>query len=205
VDVAAFPLRTDKEDHYLAVSRFVPYKHAETIVRAFAELPARKLVVIGDGPGFAAAKAAATPNVTLLGRVPFDTLRDQLQRAKALIFAAEEDFGITPVEAQAAGTPVIAYGAGGALETVRGLDSTTPTGLFFDEQTPAAIAEAVRRFEDAAGAFAPGRCRAHAQGFAPERFRQAYVREVVEAWHAHGGRLSPATLAWMARASLAHG
>jgi glycosyltransferase involved in cell wall biosynthesis len=206
VDVGAFPLRADKDGTYLAVSRFVPYKHTETIVRAFAELPDRKLVVVGDGPGFASAQAAATPNVTLVGRLPFDALRDRMQRARALIFAAEEDFGITPVEAQAAGTPVIAYGAGGTLETVRGLDADdAPTGLFFDAQTPAAIAAAVRRFESHADAFSPERCRAHAEAFAPERFRKAYVREVVEAWRAHGGSLSPATLARMTRASLAHG
>lgn len=203
VDVGAFPLRAEKEDHYLAVSRFVPYKHAETIVRAFAQLPEKKLVVIGDGQGFARARAAATPNVSLLGRLPFSELCDHMQRARALIFAAEEDFGITPVEAQAAGTPVIAYGAGGALETVRGLDHESPTGLFFEAQTPEAIADAVRRFEQVAPSIPPERCRAHAKAFAPERFRQAYLRLVIEAWRSHGGGLSPATLARMTRTSLA--
>jgi glycosyltransferase involved in cell wall biosynthesis len=190
VDVAAFPVQREKEGHYLAVSRFVPYKHAHTIVEAFARLPDRRLVVIGEGPGFARAKAKAPANVTLLGFQPQDELRRHLQRAKALVFAAEEDFGITPVEAQAAGTPVIAYGRGGALETVRGLDQPRPTGLFFAEQTPEAIAAAIERFEREGGAIDPDACRENALAFTPARFRSAYLHEVSEAWRAHGGHIA---------------
>ncbi len=190
VAVARFALQAEKADHYLAVSRFVPYKHTETIVAAFATLAPRRLVVIGDGPGLERARARATPNVTLLGFQPFAALHHHLGAAKALIFAAEEDFGITPLEAQACGTPVIAYGAGGALETVRGLDQAKPTGLFFEAQTPEAIAAAVLRFEREAGGIRPDDCRANALRFAPERFREAYLEQVALAWRRHGGRVA---------------
>ena len=112
-------------------------------------------MVIGDGPGLARTRARAPANVTLLGFQPFEALRRHMAAARALIFAAEEDFGITPVEAQACGTPVIAFAGGGALETVRGLDQARPTGLFFEAQTAAAIAAAVERFERAGGAIDP--------------------------------------------------
>jgi glycosyltransferase involved in cell wall biosynthesis len=196
VDVQQFRLQSRKEDYFLAVSRFVPYKHAETIVEAFQALPDRKLVVIGAGPGFARTRARAPSNVSLLGFQPADVLRRHMASAKALIFAAEEDFGITPVEAQACGTPVIAYAGGGALETVRGLDQARPTGLFFDQQTPDAIADAVERFERQGAALAPEDCRANAEEFTPERFRDGFVREVSDAWTRHGGRItSPAEVA----------
>ena len=189
VEVARFELRTAKEDYYLAVSRFAPYKHTETIVEAFRELPGHRLVVIGDGPGLKRARARATPNVTLLGFQSFEALHRHMGSAKALIFAAEEDFGITPVEAQACGTPVIAFGGGGALETVRDLDQARPTGLFFDAQTPGAIAAAVGRFEREGSRILPENCRAHALDFTSERFRAAYLRQVTEAWTRHGGHV----------------
>ncbi|MCE3249352.1 MAG: polysaccharide biosynthesis tyrosine autokinase, partial [Geminicoccaceae bacterium] len=189
VEVARFELRTAKEDYYLAVSRFAPYKHTETIVEAFRELPGHRLVVIGDGPGLKRARARATPNVTLLGFQSFEALHRHMGSAKALIFAAEEDFGITPVEAQACGTPVIAFGGGGALETVRDLDQARPTGLFFDAQTPGAIAAAIGRFEREGSRILPENCRAHALDFTSERFRAAYLRQVTEAWTRHGGHV----------------
>ena len=189
VDVARFAMGSAKADYYLAVSRFAPYKHTETIVEAFRELPGHRLVVIGDGPGLKRARARASANVTLLGFQSFEVLHRHMAAAKALVFAAEEDFGITPVEAQACGTPVIAFGAGGVLETVRGLGEARPTGLFFDQQTPAAIAAAVKRFEREGGAIAAADCRANALDFSAERFRTAYLREVSEAWTRHGGRV----------------
>jgi len=189
VDVARFELQSSKEDYYLAVSRFAPYKHTETIVEAFRDLAPRRLVVIGDGPGLKRTRARASANVSLLGFQSFEVLRAHLSRAKALIFAAEEDFGITPLEAQACGTPVIAFGGGGALETVRDLDQARPTGLFFEAQTAAAIAAAVERFEREGGGILPEDCRAQAQGFTPERFRAAYLHQVSEAWARHGGRI----------------
>jgi len=139
VEVEAFSLREQKEDFYLTASRMVPYKKMPLIVEAFAAMPDKRLVVVGDGPELARCKAVAAPNVELLGYQPFEVLRDYMQRARAFVFAAEEDFGIAPVEAQACGTPVIAFGRGGACETIVGLDAAAPlpaaggaapTGLF---------------------------------------------------------------------------
>ena len=188
VDVDRFNLQSEKDDHYLAVSRFVPYKHTETIVDAFIGMPEKRLVVIGDGPGLKAAKARATSNITLLPPQPFDVLAREMRRAKAFIFAPEEDFGITPVEAQAAGTPVIAFGRGGALETVRNIDQPRPTGLFFDAQTPEAIQEAVRRFEDSNSSITAVNCRSNAESFATPLFRNRYIQLVTEAWRNQGGQ-----------------
>ena len=203
VDVDAFPFRADKGAHYLAVSRFVPYKRTEAIVDAFRHLPDQRLTVVGEGPGLARAEATLPDNVRLLGRVSFERLVALMQEAKALVFAAEEDFGITPVEAQAAGTPVIAYGAGGALETVCGLDSDRPTGLFFDAQTPEAIAEGIRRFERDGSGIRPLDCHTNARRFAPDVFRRRYADEVIDLWRSEGHALSPATLAGLARDALA--
>ncbi|MGE4530468.1 MAG: glycosyltransferase family 4 protein, partial [Acidithiobacillus sp.] len=123
VDVSGFALHADKEDFYFTASRMVPYKKMDLIVDAFSNMPDKRLVVIGDGPDMKKIRSKAGANIQFLGYQPFDVLRDYMQRAKAFVFAAEEDFGITPVEAQACGTPVIAYGRGGALETVRGIGS----------------------------------------------------------------------------------
>jgi glycosyltransferase involved in cell wall biosynthesis len=149
------------------------------VVDAFAKMPDRRLIVIGDGPEFEKVKARATPNITLLGYQPNDVLVAYMQRAKAFVFAAEEDFGIAPVEAQACGTPVIAFGKGGALETV--IDSPDParrTGVFFRRQQTDDIVDAVRRFE-ANGRYDPAVCRQHALQFSAARFRQQFT-ELVE-------------------------
>lgn len=182
VDVQRFALSVQpREDFYVTASRLVPYKKVPTIVEAFARMPDKRLVVIGDGSEMASVRAAATPNITVLGYQPFEVLRDHMQRARAFVFAAEEDFGITPVEAQACGTPVIAYGKGGALETVRGLGTDRPTGVFFGEQTPESIAAAVQKFESNAAQFSPRACREQALAFSPERFRDGVLRVVRDA------------------------
>jgi glycosyltransferase involved in cell wall biosynthesis len=106
-----------------------------------------------------------------------------LRRARAFIFAAEEDFGIAPVEAQACGTPVIAYGAGGALETVRAAPFPTPTGVFFEEQSAEAIADGVRRFEAVVPAISAENCRANAERFDGARFREQIRAFVAAAWN----------------------
>lgn len=177
VDLNAFPLREDKEDFYLTASRMVPYKRMDLIVEAFAAMPDKRLVVIGDGPDAEKIRSKATPNVRLMGYQPSDVLRDHMQRARAFVFAAEEDFGIAPVEAQSCGTPIIAFGKGGALETVRGLGlvSDAPTGVFFKEQTSEAIQSAVRQFEAQMSDFLPSQIRKHAEQFSISRFRQEYV------------------------------
>jgi glycosyltransferase involved in cell wall biosynthesis len=182
VDVERFQLREKKEDFYLAASRLTPYKKIDRIIQAFSGFPGHKLVVIGDGSELSELRKMASPNVEVLGYQTDDVLRDYLSRAKAFIFAAQEDFGILPVEAQACGTPVIAYGRGGAVETIRGLDTVEPTGLFFQEQTPEAICEAVRHFEQEQSRIIPLACRKNASRFSPERFCSEYTALVSEAW-----------------------
>lgn len=181
VETGAFELEENKEDFYLTASRMVPYKKIDLIVEAFSAMPDRKLVVIGDGPDFAKIRAKAGPNIQLLGYQPFEVLRSHMQRARAFVFAAEEDFGIIPVEAQSCGTPVIAYGRGGGLETIRGADDPEPTGIFFSEQTVAALCQAVETFEQEVEVrIAPQVCRQNALRFSPESFRKAYEEFVLE-------------------------
>ncbi|MBT9386743.1 glycosyltransferase [Pseudooceanicola sp. CBS1P-1] len=175
------PVKTDdftlgtapKEEFYLTASRMVPYKRIDMIAAAFAGMPDKKLVIIGDGPEMHRVKAAAGPNVEILGYQSFDVLRDHMQRAKAFIFAAQEDFGIIPVEAQACGTPVIALGQGGTAETVKALDhADKPTGVWFQKQEVADLQDAVKRFEAAQDKFDMDTCRENALFFGAARFRQ---------------------------------
>lgn len=158
-------------DYYLTASRWVPYKRIDAIVEAFRALPGRRLVVAGDGPDAGRIRAAAGSNVTFVGEVSRERLRELMRDAQAFLFAAEEDFGIIPLEAQACGTPVIAYNRGGTAETIRPVDRR-PTGIFFGEQDAAAIARAVQSFESAGAAFDPLACRANALRFSTARFRQ---------------------------------
>jgi glycosyltransferase involved in cell wall biosynthesis len=182
VDTEAFTPGEQKADFYLAAGRMVPYKRMPAIVEAFAAMPDKRLVVIGDGPEFARVKALAGPNVQLMGYQPFETLREHMQRARAFVFAAEEDFGIMPVEAQACGTPVIAYGRGGATESVVGPGrDAPPTGLFFAEQTPQAIAAAVQAFEALPMPIAPADCARNAARFSQATFRAAFAERVRQA------------------------
>lgn len=174
VDVDAYQMCDKKEDFYLTASRMVPYKKIKLIVEAFNEMPDKKLVVIGDGPEFEKTKAIAGANIELMGYQPFEVLKEKMQKAKAFVFAAEEDFGITPVEAQACGTPVIAYGKGGALETVRGLNKENPTGLFFEAQTVESIVNAVTRFEQEGYKITVENCRKNAEKFSVEKFKVTF-------------------------------
>ncbi|NDE89794.1 MAG: glycosyltransferase family 4 protein [Alphaproteobacteria bacterium] len=160
----------EKEDFYLTVSRFVPYKKIPMIVEAFAHMPDKRLIVIGDGPERDAVAAAARPNVTFLGHQPRSVVVDYMQRAKAFVFAAEEDFGIVPVEAQGCGTPVIAFAKGGALETV--IDGKT--GLFFDVQNVTSLIDAVKRFEAHTSHFDPQAICQNAERFASNHFQEKF-------------------------------
>ncbi|HDR8984694.1 TPA: glycosyltransferase family 4 protein [Burkholderia vietnamiensis] len=181
VDVEHLALCTDKEAFYLTASRLVPYKRIDLIVEAFSRTSERRLVVIGDGPEMAKIRALAGPNVTLLGYQPFDVLHDHLQRARAFVFAAEEDFGISPVEAQACGTPVIAYGKGGVRESVRAWPGAGATGLFFRTQSVDALLDALARFEALPrGSISPHACRANAELFGAARFRRELTRFVLD-------------------------
>lgn len=176
IDISNFELCNDKQEYYLASSRLVAYKKIDAIIEAFNQMPDKKLVVIGGGPNLDAYRKLAKDNVTVMGYQPFDVLKDKMQHAKAFVFAADEDFGMIPIEAQSCGTPVIAYGHGGSLETVNG----GKTGLFFNEQTPEAIVEAVNKFESMGSQpFAPADCRQWAEGFSEERFKRE-IKEFVE-------------------------
>ena len=170
-----------RENFFLSVSRFVPYKRMGLIVEAFTRMD-KPLVVIGEGSGFERARRLAGPNVKLLGYQPDEVVTNYLQRARGFVFAAEEDFGIVPVEAQAAGCPVIAYGKGGALESVVGWPAPDATGVFFDAQTPEALEGAIETFEAHEDDFNGETCRRNAERFGPERFQQEFRVTVEELW-----------------------
>lgn len=176
VNLEMFEYSEGKEDFYFTASRMVPYKRIDLIVAAFAQMPHLKLKVVGDGPEMQKIKKIAehAPNIELLGFQSNEVLRDHMQRAKAFVFAAEEDFGIVPLEAQACGTPVIAFGAGGALETVIGYEKnpSKATGILFGAQEVPSLMEAVKRFEDMGDKIDYKNCRVHAESFAPAIFRE---------------------------------
>jgi glycosyltransferase involved in cell wall biosynthesis len=178
VNVDEFELCTHKEDFYLTASRMVPYKRIDLIVETFSATPHRKLIVIGDGPEMAAIRAKAGPNVTILGYQPIGVLKSYLQRARAFVFAAEEDFGIVTLEAQACGTPVIAFGKGGSLETVVPVGDAHPTGIYFGSQTVVSMLDAIDRFERQHEQITPAACRANAERFSAAVFRRAFMAEV---------------------------
>jgi len=177
VDLTQFSLPASdtppQHDYFLAFSELVPYKKMDVVVAAFNQL-GLKLIVVGDGPQLAQLKQMAGPNISFRGRVADDVLPGLYQNARALIFMPKEDFGIIPLEAMACGTPVIAYGAGGALETV----VADTTGLFFAEQTPQSLIDAVQRFEQSA--FDPQIIRAQAQQFGATDFQQQILSYVDE-------------------------
>jgi glycosyltransferase involved in cell wall biosynthesis len=185
VDVDSFQLNENKDKYFLAVSRMVPYKKMDLIVEAFSEV-GLPLAVIGDGPDLGKVKKKAGKNIDFLGFQDVSVLKEYMQRARAFVFAAEEDFGIVPVEAQACGTPVIAFGKGGITETVipyRGLeggDKPPPTGIFFEEQTPAALISAVKEFMTVEDKFDPYEIRKNAERFGVERFRKEFKEYLKE-------------------------
>lgn len=178
VDTDRFSLCTQKDSYYVTVSRLVPYKRVALIVDAFSRIPDRELLVIGEGPEFARIAERASPNVKMLGYQPHEAVQHYLQHARAFVYAAEEDFGIAPVEAQACGTPVLAFGRGGVRETV--IDGTT--GLFFGAQTTDALVQAVAALEASYARFDPNVIRHHAERFSPHRFRSAFSQLVSHAW-----------------------
>jgi glycosyltransferase involved in cell wall biosynthesis len=181
VNLDRFRLGDRKGDFYFTASRLVQYKRIDIIAEAFSKMPDRRLIIAGEGPEMNKIKALAGPNVEILGHVDASRMTELMQQAKAFVFAAEEDFGIVPLEAQACGTPVIAYGRGGALETVRGLvNSANPTGMFFNRQTADSIVEAVDLFEQMAHRITPQACRANALRFSEERFRNDLLTFVTE-------------------------
>jgi glycosyltransferase involved in cell wall biosynthesis len=166
------PAPVPRQDYYLAISAFAPYKRIDLAVAACNYLR-RHLVIIGTGQDERRLRAMAGPTVEFLGWQPDAVVRDHMRRCRALLFPGEEDFGIVPVEANACGTPVIAYGRGGATETVvRPGGHAEPTGMWFEEQTTECLAEVLREFEGRAGEFRPAAARRQALRFNPERFAQ---------------------------------
>ncbi len=174
VDVEKFELCEQKEEFYMTASRMVPYKKIDMIVEAFSKTD-KKLVVIGTGPDMEKIKAKAGKNIELLGYQSDEVMINMMQKAKAFIFAAEEDFGITPVEAQACGTPVICLGKGGTKETVIDIVS----GVHFMEQSVESLLEAVEKFENNIDSFEPKKIRENALRFSKERFEKE-IKEFVE-------------------------
>lgn len=175
IDIEGFTFSDKKEDFYFTCSRLVGYKKIITIVEAFNLMPDKELIVIGDGPDFNKIKKIANSNIKILGYQPFEILKDYMQRTRAFVFAANEDFGMIPLEAQASGTPVIAYGVGGVLETV--IDGET--GVYFYEQTPQAIKKAVEYFEKIERSLDYQKIRLHSEKFSEERFKKE-IKEFVE-------------------------
>lgn len=192
VNIERFPLLAQKEDFYLTVSRLVSYKQVSLIVQAFNQL-GYPLVVIGAGPELEAIRKLAQPNVQILGFCDDTVVEQYMTRAKAFVYAACEDFGIALVEAQACGTPVIAYGAGGALETIQDIRQypDSGTGLFFQTQSIAALVEAVKSFEALKGAFSPERSRLNAALFAPKMFSDHYLTFLERCYEDYQSRFSP--------------
>ena len=168
VDVDRFSIGKEKEDFYITVSRLVSYKKVDLIVRAFNQMADKKLVVIGDGPELKHLKKIASSNTTFMGFQQEAVIEDMLKRAKAFLYAAEEDFGIIPVEAMACGTPVIALNRGGAVESV----IPDKTGILFNRQDPDTIAAALKQFETKTDLFDPLEIRKRAEEFSREIFEE---------------------------------
>ncbi|HTL89367.1 MAG TPA: glycosyltransferase [Leptolyngbya sp.] len=183
VNVDRFAFEPQKQDFYLTVSRLVGYKKISLIVHTFNQLNL-PLVVIGSGAELQHIQKIAKPNIKVLGWQPDRVVEQYMKQAKAFVYAAYEDFGIAPVEAQACGTPVIAYGAGGTLETVRDLRKyqSQGTGILFPTQTETAIAQAVHEFEQYRSIFQPEIARSHALTFHPDIFKQRYLAFIDRAY-----------------------
>jgi glycosyltransferase involved in cell wall biosynthesis len=177
VDLDGFPFVAAKQDFYFVASRMVPYKRIDLVAEAFRAMPDKRLVIAGDGPEMARVRAAAAgaPNIEIRGRVPQDELVALLQSARAFVFAAEEDFGIAMVEAQACGTPLIVFGQGGARDIVR----PDETGVLFAEQSAESIRAGVARFESLA--ITPEACRDNALRFSRAAFREHLQALLAEA------------------------
>lgn len=180
VDTSSFTIGKTTENYYVTSSRMVPYKKIDLIVEAISKTN-HKLIVVGTGPDMEKIKAKAGNNVELLGYQSFEDMKSIIQKAKAYIFAAEEDFGIAPIEAQACGIPVIAFGKGATLETIIGefdIIKDTDTGVFFREQTVESLLSAVSLFEKNSDIFDKNIIRNNALRFSKERFEKEFEEKV---------------------------
>jgi glycosyltransferase involved in cell wall biosynthesis len=191
VEVDRFaPAASASRTHYLVASRFVPYKRIDLIAQAFSSMPDYKLIIVGEGSEREAVQSAAanSPNIVIKAPVSQSELIHLLQQARAFVFAAEEDFGITMVEAQACGTPVIAFGRGGACDIIVDLDRDQPTGVLFPDQTAMSIINAVEKFESARDQITAEACRRNALYFSQAAFRDKMHDIVDETLKARSGR-----------------
>ena len=183
IDCAEESAGESSDVFYLHVAGFVPYKRDALVIETFRRSN-RRLVVVGNGPGRDDLERRSTPNIEFVGRLDDAELAKLYRSARALIYPQHEDFGLVAVEAQAAGRPVIAFGAGGVLDTVRPLQEDRepgepdPTGVFFHEATPDSLAIAIERFEKSEACFNPGRIRRWAARFSPQRFDRAFDLEI---------------------------
>jgi glycosyltransferase involved in cell wall biosynthesis len=181
VELDRFPLSSaEREDFYVMVGGFVPYKQESLAIEAFRGTK-RRLVIVGDGPSRRRLAANAPPNVTLPGRVSDEELGDILSRGRALIYPQLEDFGLTALEAQACGTPVIAFKAGGALDTVRDAGQADDTGVFFDDPSPSGLRRGLEEFEARSNQFDPVAIHRHASRFGVARFKGEFLDEIGQA------------------------
>lgn len=176
VDTDLFPVEDFKDEYYLTAARFVPYKRVDLIAEAFSQMPDKKLIIIGEGSEQQKIKSKSGKNVELVGYQKTEDLKKYLQKAKAFVFAAEEDFGISVIEAMSCGTPVIAFSKGGTGETV--IDGQT--GILFDEQNAASIISAVKRFVSEIDSFDPAKLNQYAKQFDRKIFEQNILNFVEE-------------------------
>lgn len=170
VEVDKFDLHREKEDYYVMVSRLVPFKRVDLIVDAFNRMPDKKLVIIGDGPDMRKLQSAAGANISFMGYQNHTVINNYVKKARAFLFSSAEPFGIAVVEAQACGTPVIAYGRGAAPEIIADGES----GVFFHRQDVQGLTDAIARFEKIRHWFEPERIRANAMRFSVESFREQF-------------------------------
>ena len=178
VNTHLYDISDENEDYYLIVSRLVTYKRVDLAIEAFNQLNL-PLIVIGAGPELEKLKKSANSNIKFLGRLSDEEIIKYYSKCKAFIFPGEEDFGITPVEAQASGRPVIAYGRGGALDTI----INGKTGIFFEEQTVEAIIEAVKKFESQGVEYSKNEIKEHSEKFSISRFKNEfseYVNNIIK-------------------------
>ncbi len=189
VEVDEIPFFAKKDDYYVTASFLAPYKRTDLVVEAFNAMPQRRLLVVGEGPQLSRLRSMAGPNVEVAGHLPRSRFIAAMGAAKAMVFAGCEDFGITLAEAQACGTPLVAFARGGACDIVRPLGETDrPTGLLFPRQTAAAIKDAVEHFETSQRAIAPAACRQNAKRFSVDRFEREIEDALARTLAMHSGR-----------------
>lgn len=198
VDTKSFIISDKKEDYYVTCSRMVPYKKINLIVEAFSKTN-KKLIVIGDGPDFKKIKKLATSNIDLMGHIEKTAMIEILRKARAFVFAAEEDFGIAPIEAQACGVPVIAFAKGGVLETIKGCFITDNlvednTGVFFKEQTIGSLLGAIEFFERHEQVFDKHIIRKQAEVFSKERFEKEFKKTIEQLYNCWQNKMNDDSL-----------